>query len=103
MARKSRTRTVGRLASVLIPVVVIVTGVVATTWIVTGASGLAGRAQQNEKFWVCKFVGTPGVDERLKAGKNPIEVGSGAVQGGVGSLFPDAQGRSYVIAISQGE
>ncbi len=51
------------------------------------------------KVYVCKYVGTPGVDERLQTGQNPIEVSVNAVPQPVviGSYFPDAQGRSYVL------
>lgn len=51
------------------------------------------------KSWVCKYVGTPGVDERFKDGKNPISVSTDAA---VGTFFNDAQGRSYVLAIDDG-
>lgn len=51
------------------------------------------------KVFVCKYVGTPGVDERLQTGGNPIDVSVNAIPNyqGVGSYFADAQGRSYVI------
>lgn len=55
------------------------------------------------KVWVCKYVGTPGVDERLKGGKNPISVSDSTVGGaGVGAYFPDGQARSFVLAIDNG-
>jgi hypothetical protein len=52
------------------------------------------------KVYVCKYVGTPGADERLQTGQNPIEVSINAIRdyAGVGSYFDDAQGRSYVLA-----
>jgi hypothetical protein len=52
------------------------------------------------KVYVCKYVGTPGVDERLQTGQNPIEVSVNAIKdyAGVGSYFNDAQGRSFVLA-----
>ncbi|MER3390362.1 MAG: hypothetical protein RJQ01_10035 [Microcella sp.] len=51
------------------------------------------------KVFVCKYVGTPGVDERLQTGNNPISVSVNAIPDyqGVGSYFADAQGRSYVL------
>jgi hypothetical protein len=50
------------------------------------------------KVYVCKYVGTPGVDERLQTGQNPIEVSVNATGGvAVGSWFADAHGRSYVL------
>lgn len=58
----------------------------------------SASAEHGHKAFVCKYVGTPGVDERLQTGDNPIEVDSHAVQGQeVGVPFNDAQGRSVVI------
>jgi hypothetical protein len=57
------------------------------------------------KVWVCKYVGTPGDDETLKEGKNPIEVSANSAdkdkdgQVYVGDQFADAQGRSVVVQI----
>lgn len=66
------------------------------------ASALATPAP---KVFVCKYVGTPGVDERLQTGQNPIDVSENAIKDfqGVGSYFNDAQGRSYVLAIDTGQ
>jgi LPXTG-motif cell wall-anchored protein len=57
-----------------------------------------------KKVYVCKFVGTPGEDERLQTGQNPIEVSVNAIEDWdgegappVGYEFADAQGRSVVI------
>ncbi|MFY9227700.1 MAG: hypothetical protein WAO28_00005, partial [Candidatus Microsaccharimonas sp.] len=33
-----------------------------------------------KKVFVCKYVGTPGVDERLQTGNNPISVSVNAIQ-----------------------
>lgn len=57
------------------------------------------------KVYVCKYIGTPGVDERLQTGQNPINVSSNAIKDykGVGSYFNDAQGRSYVLAEDTGQ
>lgn len=57
------------------------------------------------KVFVCKYVGTPGTDERLQTGQNPINVSSNAIKDykGVGSYFNDAQGRSYVLAEDNGQ
>lgn len=51
------------------------------------------------KVFVCKYVGTPGEDERLQTGQNPIDVSVNAIPDyqGVGSYFADAQGRSFVL------
>ena len=60
------------------------------------------------KVWVCKYVGTPGVDERLQTGQNPISVSVNSIpdpEGDgvhVGDEFTDAQGRSLVIAFDDG-
>jgi hypothetical protein len=68
-------------------------------------SAPAYAAPASSKVWVCKYVGTPGVDEVLKGGKNPIEVSSNSVDPGengtieVGDQFADAQGRSVVVQI----
>lgn len=57
------------------------------------------------KVFVCKYVGTPSVDERLQTGQNPIDVSINAIKdySGVGSYFNDAQGRSYVLAEDIGQ
>ena len=58
------------------------------------------------KVWVCKYVGTPGEDERLKEGKNPILVDWHSTDGPmpeVGAWFNDAQGRSYVVALEDAD
>ena len=51
---------------------------------------------------VCKYVGTPGVDERLQTGQNPIVVDANALEGiGFTGAFPfdfsDKQGNSTAI------
>ena len=68
-------------------------------------SAPAYAADANSKVWVCKYVRTPGGDEVLKSGKNPIEVSGHSVdkdkdgQIFVGDQFADAQGRSVVVQI----
>ncbi len=68
-------------------------------------SSPAHAADANSQVWVCKYVGTPGEDEVLKEGKNPIEVNGNSVdkdkdgQVFVGDQFADAQGRSVVVQI----
>ena len=68
-------------------------------------SAPARAADANSKVWVCKYVRTPGGDEVLKAGKNPIEVSGKSVdkdkdgQVYVGDQFADAQERSVVVQI----
>jgi len=59
-----------------------------------------------KKVFVCKYVGKPGVDERLQTGDNPISVSVNAIPLGnvqIGSEFADAQGRSVVIAFDTGQ
>ena len=68
-------------------------------------SAPAHAADANSQVWVCKYVGTPGDDEVLKEGKNPIEVNGNSVdkdkdgQVFVGDQFADAQYRSVVVQI----
>lgn len=52
------------------------------------------------KVIVCKYVGTPGVDEVLQTGDNPIQVSDNAIPGFTGTFpyeFADAQGRSLAV------
>lgn len=58
-----------------------------------------------KKVFVCKYVGTPGVDEVLQTGQNPISVSVNAIPSGagIGGSFADAQGRSLVIAFDEGQ
>ena len=61
------------------------------------------------KSYVCKYVGTPGVDERLQpSDQNPIFVDNSSLTGKdnltfVGETFSDAQGRSVVIVANTGK
>lgn len=71
------------------------------------APGLSAHATGNDnkkvhKSYVCKYVGTPGEDERLQTGKNPIWVDNHALLGYdgktyVGQEFKDKHGKSVVI------
>ncbi|HEV7194097.1 MAG TPA: hypothetical protein VGN35_12935 [Jatrophihabitantaceae bacterium] len=66
----------------------------------------AAPAADPKKVYVCKYVGKPGVDERLQTGQNPIDVSVNAIKEDpvvVGSFFADAQGRSYVLAFDTGQ
>lgn len=58
-----------------------------------------------DKVYVCKYVGTPGEDERLQTGQNPISVSTNAVAefAGLGSWFNDQHGRSFVVAWDNGD
>ena len=68
-------------------------------------SAPAYAADANSKVWVCKYVRTPGGDEVLKEGQNPIKVSGNSVdkdkdgQVFVGDQFADAQGRSVIVQI----
>jgi LPXTG-motif cell wall-anchored protein len=63
--------------------------------------------EKEHKWFVCKYVGTPGVDERLQTGDNPISVDGHSILTFpnivIGAFFADAQGRSVVIAQDTGQ
>lgn len=64
------------------------------------ATATATSTTSPAKVYVCKYVGTPGVNETLQTGQNPIEVSVNAIPNGwsIGAYFSDQQGRSYVLA-----
>ena len=66
----------------------------------SGVSSADPQQDNGLKVYVCKYVGTPNVNERLQTGQNPIEVSVNSIKDyqGPGSYFADAQGRSYVLA-----
>jgi len=69
---------------------------------------LGGDTSQPNKVFVCKYVGTPGTDERLQTGQNPISVSINAIQnnqwnGTVPGWFSDAHDRSYVLDYDRGQ
>ncbi|HSX22701.1 MAG TPA: hypothetical protein VLE97_08025 [Gaiellaceae bacterium] len=69
-------------------------------------AGVARAGDEPHKVFVCKYVGTPGVDERLQTGDNPIDVDVNSIPSwpvAIGSYFADAQGRSYVLAFDVGQ
>jgi hypothetical protein len=59
----------------------------------------------SDKVFVCKYVGTPGVDEVLQTGQNPISVNVASLPQPViiGQFFADEQGRSVAIAFDVGQ
>jgi hypothetical protein len=66
----------------------------------------ASHDEAPSKVFVCKYVGTPGVDEVLQTGQNPIDVSVNAIGEDpvvIGSYFNDAHGRSYVLAYDTGQ
>lgn len=54
-----------------------------------------------KKAYVCKYVGKPGTNERLKGGKNPISVSKNNGRGHMGADFNDAHHSSKVVGFSQ--
>jgi hypothetical protein len=68
-------------------------------------------AEGGPKVFVCKYVGTPGSNERLQTGNNPIHVSANSIKEWngenpgnlIGLEFADAQGFSRVIAIDTGQ
>jgi hypothetical protein len=66
------------------------------------ACGHSHHTKKVHKSYVCKYVGKPGVDERLQTGKNPIWVDNHALLGhdglvSVGDEFKDRHVKSVVI------
>src|SRR4029450_12453999 len=68
-------------------------------------SAPAYAAPASSRVWVCKYVGTPGEDERLQTGNTQIRVSGNSAdkdkdgQVFVGDQFADAQGRSVIVQI----
>jgi hypothetical protein len=64
---------------------------------------------EDRKVFVCKYVGTPGIDERLQpSDQNPISVSISSIEhnqwdGAVPGWFSDAHDRSYVLAYDNGQ
>ena len=99
---RGRLRRLGMTAGlVAIAALAVVSATAASVDVGNGGSSgffrVSGAA--TGKVFVCKYVGTPGVDERLQTGDNPIDVSVNAIPDyqGVGSWFADAHGRSYVL------
>lgn len=63
------------------------------------------KATPAPKVFVCKYVGSPGINETLQTGQNPISVSLNAIPDGtgVGDSFADQHGRSLVIAFDEGQ
>lgn len=77
-----------------------------------GGEVTPSEAAPQGKVFVCKYVGTPGLDEVLQTGNNPISVSVNAIpiydaedpdldtaEDLVGESFADAQGRSFVLGV----
>jgi hypothetical protein len=72
----------------------------------TVVSAVKPPKEDNKKVFVCKYVGTPGVDETLQTGQNPISVSVNAIQNWDGTIpgyFSDQHGRSYVLEYDEGQ
>lgn len=75
------------------------------------AFGAKPDDDEPKKVFVCKYVGTPGVDERLQGGNNPISVSVNAIipqydgdaEALIGMEFADQHGASIVIAVDEGQ
>lgn len=94
---KARSWTLGSIALVLFLVGL------AIGWLVFPANATEGDPHQ---VVVCKYVGTPGEDERLQTGNNPIVVDTAALEkDGFDGTFPfafeDAQGNSIAIRYAE--
>jgi hypothetical protein len=68
------------------------------------AAGSSQAAPKEHKVWVCKYVDIPGKAERLKDGKQPIEVDWHSLTGKsgppkVGDTFSDRHEKSVVVQI----
>ena len=90
-----RRRRVGKALSA-------VTAVLGLVLLSSGLSAMAAQAAGGEggsKVFVCKYVGKPGIDERLQTGDNPISVSVNSILDfpGVGKYFKDGQDRSFVL------
>src|ERR1043165_7139944 len=87
---------------ILLGVCVMLLGVFRTS---TASRAAADAPPNDNKVYVCKYVGTPGVDERRQTGDNPVWVSESAtpdpeadgVQ--VGDRFGDRHDHSLVIQI----
>jgi hypothetical protein len=69
-------------------------------------AGPAAAGEDNTKWFVCKYVDKPGVNESLQKGQNPISVSENAInQSPVtpGTFFEDSHGRSYVLVQDIGQ
>lgn len=84
----------------ILALVAIGAAVLASQAFATQTEGLEGPNGEH-KVVVCKYVGTPGVDETLQTGQNPIVVDYHALGSGFDGTFPfafsDAQGHSLAV------
>ena len=74
--RNGRLRRLGVFAALtVIAALAVVSATSASVDVGNSGSSVVFRATDNAgKVFVCKYVGTPGVNERLQTGGNPIDV-----------------------------
>lgn len=91
----------------LTTIALVVAAVIVAIIIIGEVSAKKDEPKEDEvkKVFVCKYVGTPGEDERLQTGQNPINVSINSIKDykGVESFFNDEHGRSYVLAEDTGQ
>ena len=102
-----RLRRLGVFAGLtMVAALAVVSATSASVDVGNSGSSVVVRASGEGKVFVCKYVGKPGVDERLQTGNNPISVSVNAIKVDpvvVGAYFADAQGRSFVLAYDVGQ
>ena len=102
-----RLRRLGVFAGLtVVAALAVVSATSASVDVGNSGSSVVVRTSGEGKVFVCKYVGTPGVDERLQTGDNPISVSVDAIKVDpvvVGAYFADAQGRSFVLADDVGQ
>ena len=102
-----RLRRLGVFAGLtVVAALAVVSATSASVDVGNSGSSVVVRASGEGKVFVCKYVGKPGVDERLQTGNNPISVSVNAIKVDpvvVGAYFADAQGRSFVLADDVGQ
>src|SRR4029078_2879368 len=83
--RNGRLRRLGVFAALTVVAALAVVSATSASADV-GHSGVAvvvtTSGAEKGKVFVCKYVGTPGADERLQTGDNPISVSVNAIPGG---------------------
>jgi hypothetical protein len=95
---KASKRTASRRAASFLAVIGML---VLSSGIALMVTATPANAAKIHKSYVCKYTGTPGPDEVLQTGQNPIYVDNHSIAGkdlvSVGDTFSDAQGFSRVI------
>ncbi len=93
---KSKRILSGLMALMLVVVQVLSAAQAASAWTVDPTD----NPNENHKTLICKMTGTPGVNEVLQTGNNPVS--RNRKDGDqVGTLFNDAQGGSYVMGFAK--